>query len=203
MGSLVDCIRKYYPEYLGYSSYPADQCAAFSKSDEEWGILGNMTSAKIVVDGVEFKTSEQLYQMMKFKDPGVVKKVWNGDTARGKKSGNTKMTAKSYEPEFRRDDWGSMFVDAMRFCIVQKYQQCEAFRNELERSRGKFIVEKHPNPKRRNPDTWSTKLKGDKWEGPNLMGRLLMELRDSNGELEYKLPDDAFEFIKIIKELKK
>ena len=170
MGSLVDCIRKYYPEYLGYSSYPADQCAAFSKSDEEWGILGNMTSAKIVVDGVEFKTSEQLYQMMKFKDPEVVKKVWNGDTARGKKSGNTKMTAKSYEPE---------------------------------RSRGKFIVEKHPNPKRRNPDTWSTKLKGDKWEGPNLMGRLLMELRDSNGELEYKLPDDAFEFIKIIKELKK
>jgi predicted NAD-dependent protein-ADP-ribosyltransferase YbiA (DUF1768 family) len=202
MGSLVDCIRKYYPEYLGYSSYPADQCAAFSKSDEEWGILGNMTSAKIVVDGVEFKTSEQLYQMMKFKDPEVVKKVWNGDTARGKKSGNTKMTAKSYELEFRREDWGCILVDAMKFCVVEKYEQCEAFRKELERSRGKYIVEKQPKAGRR-ADAWNANLVGDKWVGPNLMGRLLMELRDGDGKMEYKLPDDAFEFIKIIKELKK
>jgi hypothetical protein len=35
------------------------------------------------------------------------------------------------------------------------------------------------------------------------MGRLLMELRDQDGKLEYKLPDDAFQFIKVIKELKR
>ena len=29
--------------------------------------------------------------------------------------------------------------------------------------------------------------------GPNLMGRLLMELRE-NGKLDYKLPDDATSF---------
>jgi predicted NAD-dependent protein-ADP-ribosyltransferase YbiA (DUF1768 family) len=96
-----------------------------------------------------------------------------------------------------------MFVDAMKYCIVQKYNQCEAFRKELERSRGKFIVEKQPNPRRSKPGTWSAKLQGDKWVGPNLMGRLLMELRDQDGKLEYKLPDDAFQFIKVIKELKR
>ena len=35
--------------------------------------------------------------------------------------------------------------------------------------------------------------------GPNLLGRLLMELRD-NGKLEYQLPDDAFGFMNFIKE---
>lgn len=54
------------------------------------------------------------------------------------------------------------------------------------------------NP-RKPADTWSAKLEGDKWVGSNLTGRLLMELRD-NGKLEYKLPEDALEFIKIIKE---
>ena len=34
--------------------------------------------------------------------------------------------------------------------------------------------------------------------GSNLLGRLLMELRD-NGKLEYQLPDDIFDFIKILK----
>ena len=39
-----------------------------------------------------------------------------------------------------------------------------------------------------------TKPKDEKYVGPNLLGRLLMELRD-NGKLEYSLPDDAFDFI--------
>ena len=39
---------------------------------------------------------------------------------------------------------------------------------------------------------------GCKYVGPNLLGRLLMELRD-NGKLEYNLPDDALDFIEILK----
>ena len=41
-------------------------------------------------------------------------------------------------------------------------------------------------------------IQGDKYIGPNLLGRLLMELRD-NGSLQYSLPEDAFEFINILK----
>ena len=32
------------------------------------------------------------------------------------------------------------------------------------------------------------KIKGENYKGANIMGRLLMELRD--GKMEYKLPDD-------------
>lgn len=196
--SVYPFIQEFYPEYDGIQTYPADECAVFCKTHEEWGILSNMASTPITFDGVEFKSAEHIFQMMKFRNQEYVVKVWNGITANNKKSRNIKMTAKSYEPDHRRQDWGSMIVDALKFAMQQKYEQCEAFRQELERSGGKFIVEQQPNPNKK-ADTWSAKLEGDKWVGSNLTGRLLMELRD-NGKLEYNLPEDALEFIKFIKE---
>ena len=73
-----------------------------------------MASTPIIIDGVEFKSTEHLFQMMKFNEAEYVKKVWKGITANNKKSQNIKMTAKSYEPEHRRADWGSMIVDALK-----------------------------------------------------------------------------------------
>ena len=77
---------------------------------------------------------------------------------------------------------------------MQKYTQSEAFRKELERSKGLFIVEQQVNP-RRPAGAYSAKLSedGKTWAGPNIMGRLLMALRD-NGKLEYNLPADAMSF---------
>lgn len=193
---VADFIKENYPEYWGISSYPAEQCAVFCSTHEEWGIFSNMAVSPIVVGGIEFKSSEHLFQMMKFNDPEVVKLVWNGITANNKKSGNIKMTAKSYEPARRRKDWGQMIVDAMKFCMVQKYEQCAEFRNELERSRGLYIVEKQANPNKK-ADAWSAKLCSNEWVGPNLTGRLLMELRD-NCTLTYTLPADALAFLKML-----
>jgi len=195
--SVYPFIKEFYPQYEGIQSYPATECAVFCEAKAEWGILGNMATAPIVVDGVTFKSCEHLFQMMKFSDPEIVSKVWNGITAHDKKSNSIKMTAKSYEPDYRRPNWGSMIVDALKFAMMQKYEQCEAFRKELERSKGLYIVEKQANPNK-PADTWSAKLDGDQWVGSNLTGRLLMELRD-NGRLEYHLPDDALGFISYIK----
>lgn len=38
------------------------------------------------------------------------------------------------------------------------------------------------------------------WAGPNIMGRLLMELRDS-GTLSYRLPDDAMVFSDLLEKV--
>ena len=194
--SVYPFIQKFYSEYDGIQSYPASKCAVFCKTNEEWGILSNMASTPINIEGVEFKSAEHIFQMMKFNEAEYVKKVWKGITANNKKSQNIKMTAKSYEPEHRRADWGSMIVDALKFAMQKKYEQCEPFRMELERSKG-FIVEKQANPKK-PADTWSAKQEGDMWVGSNLTGRLLMELRE-NGRLEYNLPEDALKFIDILR----
>ena len=196
--SVYPFIKEFYPQFDGIQKYPASECAVFCSTHEEWGVLSNMATTPITIDGVEFKSAEHIFQIMKFNNPEYVLRVWNGITANNKKSANIKMTAKSYEPDHRRADWGSMIVDALKFAMQKKYEQCEAFRNELERSKGKFIVEQQANPKK-PADTWSAKLEGDKWVGSNLTGRLLMELRD-NGKLEYNLPEDAQEFICIIKD---
>jgi predicted NAD-dependent protein-ADP-ribosyltransferase YbiA (DUF1768 family) len=68
----------------------------------------------------------------------------------------------------------------------------------LERSKGKYIVEDQTGFTKKNPDAWGVKQQGDNYVGPNLLGRLLMELRD-NGKLEYHLPDDAFTFLQYLK----
>ena len=188
--SIADFIRENYPEYWGMQSYPADQCVRIYKIDEEWGIFSNFGHTPIVVEGVTFDTSERLFQLMKFKDEEPVKAIYY-------KKGNPKMTTKHWEKTHRREDWGKIVIDAMKFCLTQKYEQSEEFRKELERSKGKFIVEDQTSFPKKTPDTWGVKLQDDNFVGPNLLGRLLMELRDTK-TLEYKLPNDALDFISFL-----
>ena len=188
--SIAPFIQAFYPEYYSIESYPANECVTIHKVSEPWGIFGNFARTPIVIDEVMFKTSEQLFQLMKFKDKEPVLAVYNAN--------NPKMTTKHWEKTHRRSDWGQMVVDAMKFCLTKKFEQSEDFRAELERSRGKFIVEDQTSFTKKTPDTWGVKLQGDNFVGPNLLGRLLMELRD-NGKLDYTLPADAMSFMEFLK----
>lgn len=188
--SIAPFIQAFYPEYYSIETYPASECVIIHKVSEPWGIFGNFAHTPIVIDEVMFKTSEQLFQLMKFKDKEPVLAVYNAN--------NPKMTAKHWEKTHRRSDWGQMVVDAMKFCLTKKFEQSEDFRAELERSRGKLIVEDQTSFTKKTPDTWGVKQQGDNFVGPNLLGRLLMELR-GNGKLDYTLPADAMSFMKFLK----
>ncbi len=192
--SIRPYVKEFYPEYYSWHTYPADQCAVLTKVDQPWGVLTNFGNLPLTVGGVVFKNSEQLFHLMKFTAAEPLLDIYRA-------SGQTiKMKAKKkiYDP-YRRPDWGRMIVDAMKFCLMTKYEQCEAFRNELQNTQGLYIVERCANPTRKRGDTWSAVLHDGVYEGSNLMGRLLMELRD-NGKLEYHLPDDAMDFIEVIKQ---
>lgn len=182
-------IKEYYPEWYGIQEYPADKTVSFLKVDGEWGLLSNFARTPVVVDGVTFDCTEKLFQVMKFTDTESRRIIYS------QKGQPIKMKARHQEKVGTvREDWGRIFIDAMRFCLMQKYTQSEAFRSELERSKGLFIVEQQPNPKR-PAGAYSAKLSEDgrTWTGPNIMGRLLMGLRDK-GELSYTLPEDAMRF---------
>lgn len=182
-------IREYYPEWYGIQEYPADKTVSFLKVDGEWGLLSNFARTPIVIDGVTFDCTEKLFQVIKFTDDESRKAIYS------KKGQPIKMMARHQEKVGSvREDWGRIFIDVMKFCLMQKYSQSEAFRKELERSKGMFIVEQQPNPKR-PAGAYSAKLSkdGKTWRGPNIMGRLLMELRDKR-RLEYSLPEDAMRF---------
>ena len=195
---IAEFIKKYYPEYWGDQSYPIEQSVFFqSKTDNHW-ILSNISSCPLEVEGVPFKNSEHLFQTLKFATSESVLAVYNNYIT-------PKMTAKHYQKleGHRREDWGQILVDVMKFCLQQKYQQCPEFREELERTKGYHIVElqDRKNDKASSrANAWGVKTKGQNYEGANLMGRLLMELRD--GEMEYKLPDDWNKALEIIGEKK-
>ena len=137
---------------------------------------------------IAFDCSEKVFQVMKFADQVSRREVY---LAKGQ---TMKMKAKHFEKAGTvRADWGEIIVDAMKFCIAEKYRQSAEFRQALEESRGLFIVEDQTSFPKKSPDTWGAKLSGDGtlYVGPNLMGRLLMELRDSGCQLRWSLPRDA------------
>ena len=86
---------------MSLHEYPADQCVVFTKVDLPWGILGNFGRTSIIVNGVTFRTAEQLFQMMKFKEPeqlmGPLQVRRLVPQAQGQEMG---------EPGQRRADWG-------------------------------------------------------------------------------------------------
>ena len=187
MKHVREMLEANYPDYAGWFRYPAEKTVAFNKAKEDWGVLGNFAATPLVVDGVPFDCAEKLFQVMKFSDVVARKAVYS------RKGMPIKWTAKAYERgDARRPDWGSIIVDALKFCLVTKYTQCEAFRVELARTGDRFIVEQAHGQR---ADSYSAALSADgaNWTGGNLMGRLLMELRD-NGKLSYTLPDDVLHF---------
>lgn len=201
--TVSEMIRQHYPEYYSIESYPAAQTVCIRKVEDEWGILGNFAKTPIVVNGVTFDCTERLFHIMKLRPDATegIRDIMNSPGGL-----RMKMHMKPMYREHREwfhDHWPSMVVDAMKFCLVQKYEQCEAFRKELERSKEKYIVEDETSRKRgRDADSWGTVLRGDAYVGPNLLGRLLMELRD-NGTLSYTLPADALDFVKVCQSAQK
>lgn len=192
-GSVAPLIKEYYPEYYMLKEYPVGSCAVFKTTKEKWGILGNFARTPLVVEDLTFNNSEKLFQLIKFTDEDTLLTLYriNGIPFKRKARSLEKV------PGLRRPDWGRIIVDCMKFCLQTKYEQSEEFRNTLNETAGLFIVEDETN-RPGAPTTWGTVLDGDMYKGSNLMGRLLMELRD-NGKLEYQLPDDIFDFIKILK----
>jgi ribA/ribD-fused uncharacterized protein len=183
---IAEFIKQYYPEYWGDQVYPIAQSVFFNKKTDNHWILSNVSSCPLEIEGIPFKCSEHLYQTLKFATPDSITAVYYAN--------NAKMTAKHWQKldGHRREDWGQICVDVMKFCLQKKYEQCPEFRKELEKTKGYNIVELQDSKKDKDSsraNAWGVKTKGQNYVGPNLMGRLLMELR-RDGKMEYKLPED-------------
>ena len=75
--------------------------------------------------------------------------------------------------------------------------QCLA--RELVVIENKLYIVEDESSRRKEADAYGAVLVGDEMVGPSLLGRFLMELRDT-GKLDYTLPADALNFIEHLKE---
>lgn len=171
----------HYPQYDIIEHYPAEQTICFTTTAAEWGILSNFAKTPMVVNGVEFACVEQLYHYIRLNN-----EMERAEYLKLTPNMGLKMKAKAFKKRgVERSDWREIAVDVMRFCLNHKYANSEVFRKELERSKGKYIVEDESNRKKR-PDSWGAVLDTatNEFYGKNIMGRLLIELREK-GQLDY------------------
>ena len=171
----------HYPEYNIIEHYPAEQTIGFTSTVAEWGIFSNFAKTPMEINGIKFACVEQLFHYIRLNN-----EAERAEYLKLTPNMGLKMKAKAFKKRgVERSDWREIAVDVMRFCLNHKYASSEAFRKELERSKGKYIVEDESNRKKK-PDSWGAVLDTatNEYYGKNIMGRLLIELREK-GQLEY------------------
>ena len=127
----------------------------------------------LVVNGINIFTSEALYQACRFPSRPDVQEI----IIAPKSPMRAKMKGKPYRKTDNRADWDDVCLDIMRWCLrVKLAQNYGSFSTVLRSTGQKPIVEKsHKDrfwgavPNKENPDIL---------EGENMLGKLLMELRD-------------------------
>lgn len=154
-----------------YRSYVRSECAVFRKTHERFGGLSNMASGfGLVINGTRIKSSEALYQACRFPHrPEVQRLIIEQDSPM-----TAKMKSKPYRFDSRRD-WETVRVSVMRWCLrVKLVQNWSKFGDLLISTGPRPIVEES-----RKDDFWGAKPTDENvlW-GQNVLGRLLMELRE-------------------------
>ena len=153
-------------------TYDRSSSVVFLKTKEEFGGLSNMAGGfPLLVNGVRIRTSEALYQACRFPHlPDV-----QGLIIAQRSPMTAKMKGKPYRHDSRQD-WNRVRVNVMRWCLrVKLAQNWEFFSKLLLDTGDRAIVEQS-----HKDDFWGARPVDDRTlVGMNVLGRLLMELRES------------------------
>jgi ribA/ribD-fused uncharacterized protein len=152
-------------------TYNRFECVSFRTTDGKFGGLSNMAPGfPLSVNGISIRTSEALYQACRFPHLPDVQALIIAESS--------PMTAKMKSKPFRKEsraDWDAVRVKVMRWCLrVKLAHNWDKFSNLLVATGDSPIVEDS-----RKDDFWGAKpLEDGTLVGMNVLGRLLMELRE-------------------------
>ena len=168
-------------------TYLRAESVVVHKTKESFGGLSNMAAGfPLRINGFRVPTSEALYQACRFPDlPEVQREII---------AQHSPMTAKMKGKPHRkatRSDWDKVRHNVMRWCLrVKLAQHYKEFGRLLLATKEKPIVEQS-----RKDEYWGAILMqdGETLMGENVLGRLLMELRetlrkDTNEQLRFVPP---------------
>lgn len=169
-------------------TYKSKDTVAFRKTREAYGGLSNMcVGYPITVNGYWIRTSEAAYQMCKHPlTESSTGSLLQEAIIMERSPMNAKKLAREYE-RFQRYDWMAVRVKVMRWALQMKFAcNPKSFGDLLVSTGSKYIVE-HSNKDMFWGARYNCTL--DQFEGFNILGRLLMELRDwiQRGDPYHKL----------------
>ena len=208
--ALIPQSEEEFMELQKFGLYPAEECVPFvTKQGTQFYQLDNLavvpkgeTSHYLHYGDFEFRQLEVLYIMARM--DSVEAHHWLKDNLfQGFRVDSRKK--KEYKAKFKkhhREDWKQIQTEWMKYCLMLKYRDNALFRKDLFASRGKLPVEDATGTNYASNLFWGARLielDGKRYYfGCNVLGKLLAQLRDNGGKLNYKLPEDMHLFGKPI-----
>lgn len=139
---------------------------------DEHGFLGNMSPHPITWNGEEYRTSEALFQCLRFRDREVIEEI------RAEKSPMAaKMKAKKYKAKMVVKPRSLKDLDLMRRCLKLKVEQHPELKRQLLETGAEQIIEDCSRRRNRSGMFWGAAFDGSQWSGTNFLGRIWMEIR--------------------------
>lgn len=152
---------------------------AFTKVALPYGWLSNMAPFPLSYGGKDWRTSEALFQALRFTDESIQEDI---------RSQTSPMTAKmvarnviatlpsqvAVEPQSIED------LKNMHMVLKLKLEQHPHLRDELISTKGKLIIEDCTKRPRGSGLFWGARLLEDgTWDGKNYLGRMWVAIRDA------------------------
>ena len=145
---------------------------AIRKVKEEHGHFGNMSPHPVTHEGVEWRTTEALFQALRFNDPEIREAIRQEKSPMG-----AKFKAKKHKESRVVEPMGKKDLDNMRLVLKLKIEQHPEIQQALLDTGDELIVEDCTSRARGSGLFWGAALVNGDWKGKNWLGLLWMELR--------------------------
>ena len=158
-----------------HSNFPADDPILIRRTRDPFGWMGNMSPFPVVYKGTEFRTTEALFQALRFA-PGspVIELIRVEKSPMAAKLVAKKHTEQMVVENLSKDDLANMIT-----CLTLKLEQHPNLKDRLLETGDRIIIE--DVTKRREKGTalfWGAALEEDgTWTGTNALGKCWMKLR--------------------------
>lgn len=146
------------------------------KVSEPHGWLGNMSPYPIVYNNQEYKTSEALFQCLRFNDLETINLIKSQKSPMA-----VKMVAKKHKNLMVIRPQSDEDINNMRMVLNLKISQYPDLKEKLLKTTGEEIIEDCTKRPKGSGLFWGAALRNKDgsvyWEGENWLGRLWMEIR--------------------------
>lgn len=146
------------------------------KVSEEHGWGSNMSPYPVDYEGKTYRTTEALFQCLRFDDDDIIEAIRAERSPMG-----AKFAAKKHKDKMVIKERGDADVENMRMCLNLKIDQHPEVKELLLATNTEFIVE---DTTKRKDQFWGAKFENGGWNGNNLLGELWMELRKEEKDNE-------------------
>lgn len=145
----------------------------FTKTKLPYGWMGNMSPYPIKFGEDTYRTTEALFQALRFSD-NVIKTIIREE----KSPMGAKLAAKARVSEMTVEQLSDKDVMNMRMCVKLKLEQHPNLVTELLATGDELIVEDVTNRGDKGSNLfWGAMLVNGEWKGNNILGNIWMDFR--------------------------